>query len=261
MRKWILAILMMVLVVAASSSRCAAADVDLTVYTDEPSHVISPVLYGLFFEDINFAADGGLYAELIRNRSFEFENSLFGWSTVEQKGGQVQLEVLDEKPLNANNPHYLRLTTSGNGAPVGIKNAGYHGIVVKKGSRYLFSVYARSANEFDGILFVRLESKSGDILGQTRIGRINADWQKYSAMIESKADEEDAELVLLLRGNGSIDLDMVSLFPEDTWKRQSNGLRADLVQMLADMKPSFIRFPDCRFLCPVGGCYQCCIDR
>lgn len=246
MRNWILAILMMVLVMAASSSRCAAADVDLTVYTDEPSHVISPVLYGLFFEDINFAADGGLYAELIRNRSYEFENSLFGWSTVEQKGGQVQLEVLDEKPLNANNPHYLRLTTSGNGAPVGIKNAGYHGIVVKKGSRYLFSVYARSANEFDGILFVRLESKSGDILGQTRIGRINADWQKYSAMIESKADEEDAELVLLPRGNGSIDLDMVSLFPEDTWKRQSNGLRADLVQMLADMKPSFIRFP--------GGC-------
>ena len=221
------------------------ADVELTVYTDESLHEISPVLYGLFFEDINFAADGGLYAEQVRNRSFEFEDNLFGWSKVERKGGQADIEVLDKDPLNDNNTHYLRLTVRENHGFVGVKNSGYRGIVVEKGKRYVFSVYARTVNGFEGGLFVRLED-NGTIVGQSRIGRVKSEWQRYSTVIEAKSGTENASLVLLAKGQGSIDLDMVSVFPEDTWKNQINGLRADLVQMLADLKPSFIRFP--------GGC-------
>lgn len=246
MRNWNHATLMVALLIWSSQVFSASADVELTVYTDEPTHTISPTLYGLFFEDINFAADGGLYAELIRNRSFEFEDNLFGWSKVEQKGGQIGIEVLDEGCLNENNVHYLRLTTTENEQLVGIKNSGYRGIAVKKGNRYLFSVYVRSTQGLGGSLLIRLENKDGVDLGQSRIDHMSTDWQKCSAVIEAKADEDNASLVLLVKGAGRVDIDMVSLFPENTWKNQPNGLRADLVQMLADLEPSFIRFP--------GGC-------
>ncbi len=244
MRNYLSAIL--IVLMCGSGVVFASAKVELTVYTDEPVHAISPMLYGLFFEDINFAADGGLYAEQIRNRSFEFEEPLFGWSKVEQKGGQAQIAVLNTDPLNANNPHFLRLTAHENQGVVGVKNTGYAGITVKKEDHYLFSVYARSDKEFEAGLLIRLESSDGAVLGQSRISGIGSIWKQYSAVIEAKADDKDAVLALLVNGQGCVDLDMVSLFPEDTWKNQPNGLRADLVQMLADMKPSFIRFP--------GGC-------
>lgn len=224
----------------------APMNVELTAYTDESQHKISPMLYGLFFEDINFAADGGLYAEMVRNRSFEFKNNLFGWSKDEGQTGLIEMKVLDKYPLNKNNPHYLSVIIQNASDKAGIKNSGYRGMAVKNGNRYLFSVYARSAEDFKGNLLVRLENSEGQNLGQARIQNLTSDWQKHTAIIESNADEENAVLALLITGQGRIDMDMVSLFPEDTWKRQTNGLRADLVQMLADMKPAFLRFP--------GGC-------
>lgn len=236
-------LMMLFLLLAATPS---AAPVELTVYTDQPIHPVSPMLYGLFFEDINFAADGGLHAEQVRNRSFEFEEGLFGWSRVEAQADRIEMKIQDENPLNHNNPHYLSLTIKEGKGQAGIKNTGYWGIPINKGKNYLFSVYARSPLTSLDKLEVRLEDKEGKVLGRSQVGPIQEDWKKYTARIQANVDEENAVLVLLVSGPGHIDLDMVSLFPEDTWKKQPNGLRADLVQILADMKPAFLRFP--------GGC-------
>lgn len=222
------------------------SSVKLTVNTGKPAHSISSNLYGLFFEDINFAADGGLYAELIRNRSFEFDEGLFRWSKVEREGGQSTIKVLTAGPLNSSNPHYLRLSTRNSNGWAGIENPGYGGIPVKKGNNYLFSVYARSVDDFEGELFIRLEDSNGTIIGKSKVGKITDKWSKYSTEIQAEGSGEKARLVLLVKGKAVVDIDMVSLFPEDTWKNQKNGLRKDLVQMLAKLEPSFIRFP--------GGC-------
>lgn len=222
-------------------------DVELMVYTDRPSHTVSPMLYGLFFEDINFAADGGLYAELIQNRSFEFKDGLFNWTQVKRNGGTADIKIHNESPLNPDNPHYLRLSIQGEAGQAGVDNSGYGGIAVQKGKRYLFSLYARSLEGFEGGLAIRLEGKNGSSLGQSSIGRIrSSEWTQYSGTLEARGDDTQARLAVVARGKGTIDIDMVSLFPEDTWKRQTNGLRADLVETLKDLKPAFIRFP--------GGC-------
>lgn len=239
---------LVLLAIIAFSSLCLAEDstVQLTIHTDKPTHSISPTLYGLFFEDINFGADGGLYAELIRNRSFEFEVGLFSWSKVEERGGKCQIEVLSEKPLNKNNPRYLRLTAQNDDGAVGIANSGYGGIVVQRGKRYLFSVYVRSASASEVGLLIRLQNGDGTVAGQSTIDQVTSGWKKYTAVIEAKASDKNARLVVLAQGKAAVDIDMVSLFPEDTWKNQANGLRSDMVKMLADLEPSFIRFP--------GGC-------
>ncbi len=217
----------------------------LIIHAGQPSHEMSPLMYGLFFEDINFAADGGLYAELIWNRSFEFTDRLFNWSKVERSGSTVEIEVMDTEPLNPNNPHYLRVTVPGETGAAGIANPGFGGIVLERGKNYQFSVHARAANAYDGNLLVRLES-DGILLGETRIGEITSGWEKYDATITARGDSTEARLVLLVEGPGAVDLDMVSLFPEHTWRNQPNGLRADLVETLNAMEPAFLRFP--------GGC-------
>ena len=214
------------------------------IYVDviRPGHSISPMLYGLFFEDINYAADGGLYAELIMNRSFEFEESLFSWDKI----GEGSVIVGDAKPLNDNNTHYVSLSVKNLDQVSGIVNRGFNGIAVKKDEELAFSVYLRGHEGFDGALFVSIKAKDGESIGLSKISDIGSEWKKYSASIKVLKDERMAKLAFVLKGKGSVDADMISLFPEKTWKGQSNGLRADIVQMLVDLKPSFIRFP--------GGC-------
>lgn len=237
----------------------AAADVELTVYTDEPTVAISPVLYGLFFEDINFAADGGLYAELVQNRSFEYYpveggnplsgryHPLYAWEKVERNGARCRMDVERSIPLNRNNLNYLVLHVDEPGAGAGVRNLGYDGIRLDKGQTYDVSFYARHTGNRDAVpVTVSLESENGQSMGSVKFDRLTNDWRQYEGVIEARETTDQARLVLTTTGRGTLYLDMISLFPQNTFNNRKNGLRADLVQSLADLKPKFLRFP--------GGC-------
>lgn len=213
----------------------------LVVKAGTPVAPIQPTMWGLFFEDINFAADGGIYAELVKNRSFEFYKPLMGWEkTGEEYVGQFQ--IINSK--NENNPRHLRLESL-QGKELGLINEGFRGMGVTAGEKYDFSVFARQGTGIS-TLKVELIDSTGVVLGQTEVGGFSGDWKKYEAKLTSSATHSKAKLRVTLSGKGVLEIDMVSLFPENTWKNRKNGLRADLVQKLADMKPRFIRFP--------GGC-------
>jgi len=218
--------------------------VQLTVKADQPGAKISPTMYGIFFEDINFGADGGLYAELVKNRSFEFPNAMMAWSEVKQ-GSAVgcSVQTLDQDPFNAASPHYVRIQAGAAG--YGILNEGFAGMGVRKDENYLFSAFGRDAS---GRTAVRAElvSSNGQVLAQATLKGFDAKWAKKTATLRPSATEAKAQLRIVLDSPGTVDLDMISLFPKKTWKNRSNGLRADLVQWLADLKPGFFRFP--------GGC-------
>ena len=149
-------------------------------------------------------------------------------------------------PLNANNPHYAVLTVENGGAGVGLMNSGFDGFPIKAGDKYDVSLFARQTAGSPAPIVVRIENKSGDAIGEAAFPSISDKWQKYSAVIEAKASDADARLVVLTTGAGTFDFDVISLFPQKTFKNHPNGLRADLAQVIADLKPKFVRFP--------GGC-------
>jgi alpha-N-arabinofuranosidase len=208
--------------------------------------VIPKTLFGLFFEDINFGADGGLYPERVKNRSFEFPNPMMGWKQLDRGDAKGTLQVYDQGSVNdVPNSHYLRIKSSGAGKGFGLTNEGFRGIGVQKGAEYRFSIRAR---RFDGApVQLRVEVEDGDrIIGETPVAGFTNAWKTYTATLRPTDTSNKAHLNLLLQGNGAIDIDLVSLYPADTWQNRPNGLRADLVQLLRDMKPGFLRFP--------GGC-------
>ncbi len=222
---------------------------------------ISPLLFGLFFEDINYAADGGLYAELVQNRSFEYNpteqrewNPYSCWEYVTPGFSYGRISVETSAPLHPNNTHYLVLDIEHVGheadytgeSGVGIKNTGFDGMVVKAGDNYNLSVFIRQLSAEPVSVKASLQTPQGKMLAETVFTTSTGDWKKYTAMLTPSAGSDSATLTLLAITNGKIALDMVSLFPEKTFRNRPNGLRADLAQMLADMKPAFIRFP--------GGC-------
>ena len=202
---------------------------------------IQPTMYGHFLEDINFAADGGLYAELVKNRSFEFPQNLMGWRTF----GNVALK--DDGPFERN-PHYVRLSPAGHGAKcTGIENEGFFGIGVKAGEGYRFSVWARGENQKIRVELVNTASMGESQVMTSDVMEINSrEWKKYEMVVTPKETFAKAHLRIYLVSDGSVDLEHVSLFPVDTWKGRKNGLRKDLAQALADTKPGVFRFP--------GGC-------
>lgn len=222
-----------------------AATATIEVETGRTVSTFSPTMHGIFFEDINYAADGGLYAELVQNRSFEHREKLYAWQEV-KRGGAGELAIASEQPIHPNNPNFLRLNISSPGEGFGAVNSGFDGIAVAQGKDYLFAVHARSPSGFTGELVARLEDAAGKNIGERQIGKIGSAWQRHEARITSQATTDKARLVLLATAAGTVDLDVVSLFPKDTFKGRRNGLRADLAQLLADMKPGFLRFP--------GGC-------
>jgi len=249
-RKTILCSILLNSMILAAGAESATT---LTIQTDEPSKVISPDLFGIFFEDISYAADGGLYAELIQNRSFEYSpndnkrwNSLTCWDLVQRGGAKGSVEVQDNAPLNANNPHYAVLSFESGAGEVGLQNIGFDGIVLKQGEKYDFSLFAKQLAGTPGSLQVRLESKTGELLGEATLPPLKSGWQKYSITIQASNSADSARLVLLSRQKGKVALDMVSLFPQKTFHNRPNGLRADLAQVIADIHPKFMRFP--------GGC-------
>ncbi len=227
----------------------ADADYTLGIDVEDEIHDISDLLFGVFFEDINFAADGGLYAEMVVNRSFEFTelaagDAFHGWSTV--NGAAAEVKINDTaNALNENNTNYLVLNNISD-TPAGIANVGFlDGMSIEESAKYNFSVYAKGLDGYGGKLYVNLCS-GGEIVGSGIINSLTAEWQKYSLTLNcTKTDFENATLQVLA-DKGSVALDMVSLFPEDTFKGRENGMRKDLGEMLEDLEPKFLRFP--------GGC-------
>ncbi len=204
-------------------------------------------LFGLFFEDINYAADGGLYAELVQNRSFEHGDALYAWAEVARGGAKGKLEVSDQSPLNGNNPHLLRIDVADPaGGEFGAINTGFDGIALSAGEGYWISLYARRPEDGKGSVVVRLEDPSGNQIAEHRFADLTSSWQRFEAEVTSPKSLADARLLVLVDGPGVVDVDMVSLFPKDTFKGRRNGLRCDLAQTLADAHPGFFRFP--------GGC-------
>jgi len=215
----------------------------LTVKANHPTATIPPTLWGIFFEDINLAADGGLYAELVKNRSFEFTNPLMGWKEIKQQGSSIL--VINRSTTNPSNPRFARVSVQSE-QPYGIVNEGFRGMGIKKDTGYVFSILARLKEGTIGTIHVQLINAKGDHIGEESIVISGYEWKKYSVHFTAKATEPKARLKLMFDGKAVYDVDMISLFPHDTWKHRAGGLRADLVQMLADLKPGFIRFP--------GGC-------
>lgn len=224
---------------------------------------ISPDIFGIFFEDLNYAADGGLYAELVQNRSFEYSpsdrarngslgadnwNPYTAW-TLQRHNSIENLSIETAHPLNANNPHYLLLDVATPGTQgCGIANEGFDGMVLKKDLPYDFSVWLRNFSQSPGVkATVALRGKDGQTLAIDSLTLSSRDqWQKYSLTLRPEAAADSAQLVLLFHQPVRVGVDMVSLFPTDTFKGHKNGLRADLAQTIADIHPKFVRFP--------GGC-------
>ena len=219
-------------------------DVDLT-----PTAKMQPTMYGIFFEDINFAADGGLYGELVKNRSFEFAQPMMGWmqpdtdpySANENSG--IANTINFEK--NKTNKNILRVTVF-NDKKYSLVNEGFRGIGIRKGETYRFSFYATNPDGGIKRVIAQLVDANGKVVADTAISTASKDWQHYTKTFVANSTEEKARLKIIFEGAGSLDLDIISLFPTATWKGRENGLRKDVVQLLADLKPGFLRFP--------GGC-------
>lgn len=218
---------------------------ELVIQTKKLGAEIQPTMYGLFFEDINYGADGGLYAELVKNRSFEFPQNLMGWKTF----GHVTLK--DDGPFERN-PHYVRLAYPGHDHKrTGLENEGFFGIGVKAGEEYRFSVWARlpegSSSEKIRVEIVKPNTNAErHAFASEELTIDSKEWKKYQVILKPTQTEDKSTLRIFLASKGTIDLEHVSLFPVDTWKGHENGLRKDLAQALYDIKPGVFRFP--------GGC-------
>lgn len=229
----------------AASVGLRAQTNELVVQTKKVGAEIQPTMYGLFFEDINYAADGGLYAELVKNRSFEFPQKLMGWKTF----GKVLLK--EDGPFERN-PHYVRLAYAGHQhKQTGLDNEGFFGIGVKAGQEYRFSVWARiPEGSKPGKIRVELvnTASAGEqhAFAAETLEIETKEWKKYQVMLRPDVTDAKAALRIFLAAPQTVDLEHVSLFPADTWKGHENGLRKDLAQALADIKPGIFRFP--------GGC-------
>ncbi len=233
----------------ASALTMSAQSHVMEVKTAKLGAPVQSTMYGIFFEDINYAADGGLYAEMVKNRSFEFPQHLMGWRAY------GKFEVRDDGPFERN-PHYVRLSYSGHRDKfTGLENEGFFGIAVKKDATYRFSVWARCPE--GGKSTLEVQFVDNDTMGENqqfataRIDIAGKEWKKYTAEIKAPRTEAKGALRLFLRNTGreamaTTDVEHISLFPTDTWKGRENGMRKDLAQALYDMKPGVFRFP--------GGC-------
>lgn len=222
-----------------------AATNELVVQTNKIGAPVQPTMYGLFFEDINYAADGGLYAEMIKNRSFEFPENFMGWEIF----GHVDLK--NDGPFERN-PHYVRLSNPGHPHKwTGVENEGFFGVSFKAGEEYRFSVWARVPD--GGSSKIRVELVDTKAMGETQtmtqqeITIDSKEWKKYTVILKPETSVTKGKLrIFLSKPEHTVDLEHISLFPVDTWNGHENGMRKDLAQALADLKPGIFRFP--------GGC-------
>jgi len=220
----------------------------LTIDLNKTGINVSPTHYGIFFEDINHAADGGLYAELIKNRSFEDGNTVDPWLTTTTSGAALTLSLDNTNPLNASQTNALKMTVTNASATAraGVYNPGFWGIDLVAGQTYNLTFFAKKDIAFSGDITVSLENGAGAKYATAVIGGLTDQWQKFSCTLTPAGSYNMGRLVLAVNSTGTVWFDMVSLFPP-TYKNHPNGLRPDLAQLLEDMNPKFMRFP--------GGCF------
>ena len=246
---------------AASSAFAADGSVTLSIDPATRLHPIPSTLYGMFFEDINFAGDGGLYPELIANCGFDWKTkTLEGWENDFRGDGMARVTVRYGRPLHPMTAQCLRIEAFGAGAGTGVRNRGYHGICVKVGESYDLSLYLRGLDAYAGNVRVVLENKEGKVVCEHVIANKDMSlgakrgagdfplpaWKRHTAVFTPAETVRDGSVSILLDRDGAIELEQVSLFPQKTFNGRKNGLRKDLVQLLKDMKPGVFRFP--------GGC-------
>ncbi len=222
---------------------------NLGLDTSDTGIKVQPTMYGIFFEDINFAADGGLYAELIKNRSFEFPDAKMGWRQPNSRRPSLNLNSGFAKITNYANPKggnkKYSHTVIHNDENYELYNEGFRGIGLHEGKKYDLSVMMANSKGIENVNFALVDT-TGIVLAETAFQPASGDWQTYEAVLEPNRTEAKAMLKITFEGTGSVDMDMISLFPQDTWKGRKKGLRKDLVQLLDDLDPGFLRFP--------GGC-------
>ncbi|MBN2296176.1 MAG: hypothetical protein JXM70_27340 [Pirellulales bacterium] len=263
----------LLIVLGGTNDSTSVWAVEVVVDVEAASRPVSERLWGVFYEDINHAADGGLYAELVRNRSFEDHvvaprcrrqdgkissptgwNVLTGdclkphagWRLLQQDGDKATFAVVSKSPLNQHSPHSGKLSVEKiAGARVGIVNDGYWGMAVKKGARYRLKLFAR-AKDFQGTLTASLEGPGGGEYAKVALDKVGPKWQPLEAVVCSRGTAQDARLVLSVDAPGTLWFDHVSLLPEKTWRERPGILRPDLAEMLNHLRPAFFRFP--------GGC-------
>jgi hypothetical protein len=257
-----------VLSLAAVHATAHAAAQTVTIDATRPRIEVSPNLYGVFFEEINHSGEGGLYAEMVRNRDFEtvnlpsgarwagnllrtqddwqerkwFGNQLDGWKLVASQGSRGAIHLDSSTPLHPNNPHSLRFTVRTVGGQIGVVNSGFWGMNLIKGQSYALRFHARSENGEKFEISVSLVSASlKEKYATTIIRGVGGDWRAYSATLKANTSDADGRLLITVKRPGTLWLDVVSLMPAQTF--QGHGLRSDLAQTIADLKPAFLRFP------------------
>jgi len=257
----------------------------ITVDAKAPQRAVSPEMYGIFFEEISHAGDGGLYAELVQNRDMEastipqgwkvddsnnvltplgwrtrrwFKTDLPGWSFLAEGGGEGSMQLDVNTPLNDRNPHSLRMTVTKRGTRCGVVNSGYWGMAIQAGEWYDATFYARTEGQGQGprprgvgLVFSLESAHGGKLCARVTIPEVGGPWRRYTLSLQANASDPNCRLVITPIEPVTMWLDVVSLFPRKTFKDRPNGMRRDVAQMLADLKPGFLRFPGG---CVVEGC-------
>ena len=236
--------LFLLLIILSATSASAQSTATVTIQANQPGAVVSSNLFGIFFEEINFAGEGGIYAEMVRNRAFYTATNANFWSLVTTGTATGTMSVDPTQPLNTNIVNSLKLTMAGGTGSVGAGNAGFWGMTFQAGATYNLNFFAMASNGFAGTITAQLESANGStVYAQTNFGGLTTNWQRFSASLVSSSSDTNAQLVLSITNSGTVWLDVVSLFPQTTFFSRTNGLRADLGNMLSAMHPSFMRFP------------------
>ncbi len=247
-RRWHLAILL-----ALGVTSIRADGPTITIDAASPSGKVSPLFYGLMTEEINHSYDGGLYAELVRNRAFlDDGTSPVHWNVVQDDGAAATIGLDRSEPLNTAIATSLRLdvTHASKEHPAGIANEGYWGIPVKPNTRYRASFYAKAAAGFTGPIAVSMQSNDGrTVYAAGSVAGLTQSWKRYELTLQTRDAPQtaDARYVLTVDRPGKVWFSLVSLFPP-TFKGQANGFRPDIMQMMVDMKPKFLRFPGGNYL-------------
>lgn len=228
----------------AASPVSAQTTATLTIQANQPGAPISSNLFGIFFEEINSAGDGGIYAEMVRNRSFEEPGNTNYWQRITAGGGIGTISPDSSVPLSASNLFSLKLNQSSASGSVGVANGGYWGMNFQAGQTYNLGLYARCSGGFTGALTASLQSANGSqVYAQGTISNLTTGWQYFPVALVPNASDTAGRLSLMISQSGSVWLDVVSLFPQQTFHNRSNGLRPDLANVLVNLQPSFMRFP------------------
>lgn len=226
---------------AATVLNLCSAPAKISIKGDQPGHAVPPTLWGIFFEDINLSTDGGLYPELVRNRSFEDSQQPANWKLVNAADAKGEMAIDSSRPLNPLNRQSLRVKVNGSAS---LSNGGYWGMNIVEGGAYTFKMAARAADGFATPVVAKILA-DGKELAKGEIGGIASDWKYFAIDLTATGGGANASLQIDLSGAGTLFLDMVSLMPKKSWK--DHGLRPDLAEAMDGLKPAFLRFP--------GGCW------